>query len=118
MANRRERSAKVMSRGQNGEIIDHTKYIKTYRHHVMRVIRNIESGTVDGDDMDKLRNFCLMALALMDTVPISQIQGAWRDAEILSFEHPAVAEVEAVHAITEYQRVERASVIPQSFRKE
>lgn len=84
------RSNKKMSRGLNGETIDHKKYIKTYRYQVMRVVRDIEQGSVSEDDMARLRNFCQMAITLMEHAPISQIQAAWRDTEILAFEHNGI----------------------------
>lgn len=39
--------------------VDHT------RAEVMRTLRDIRAGYVNEDDVDKLQNFCLFALALM-----------------------------------------------------
>jgi len=91
---RSRKSQKVLSRAEGGVIIDHSRYIKTYRHHITRVMRAIEGGTVDETDLEKLRNFIQMSLALMETAPIHQIQGAWRHAEILAFTHNDVADAD------------------------
>jgi hypothetical protein len=87
MPNRRERRNKVFNRGLDGAQQNHAKYVRTYRHHVMRVVRDIEQGTVEVEDMARLRNFCQMAITLMEKAPLALIQSAWRDTEILSFEH-------------------------------
>lgn len=85
--NRRERRNKILNRSLNGAPRDHAKYIRTYRHHVMRVISDIEAGNVAVEDMAKLRNFCQMAITLMEKAPMTLIEQAWRDTEILSFVH-------------------------------
>lgn len=82
------RKSKKLNKAEEGQVVDHTKYMKTYRHHVTRILRDIEAGSVDEVDMDKFRNFIQMSLALMETAPVSQIQAAWRHAEILSFTQP------------------------------
>lgn len=102
-----KKSNKVLSRAENGQIIDHSKYIKTYRHHVLRVIRSIESGTVTVEDLAKLRNFVQMSLALMEHAPMTQIQQAWRHVEILAFAQEQVEELEdyvSVAGPTEFQQ--------------
>lgn len=102
------RSNKKLSKAEGGQIIDHQKYIKSYRSNVMRVIRDIEAGTVSELDLEKIRNFCQMSLALMDVVPMHVIQSAWRNAEILSFvneptEDPAT-DTEVVRGETPFQQ--------------
>lgn len=87
MTNRRERREKKLNRALDGTQKDHAKYVRTYRHHVMRVVRDIEQGTVSIEDLAKLRNFCQMAVTLMEQAPITLIQAAWRDTEILAFVH-------------------------------
>jgi hypothetical protein len=87
MTNRRERRQKKLNRALDGTQRDHAKYVRTYRHHVMRVVRDIEQGTVSIEDLAKLRNFCQMAVTLMEQAPLTLIQAAWRDTEILAFVH-------------------------------
>jgi hypothetical protein len=114
------KSQKVLSRAENGAIVDHSKYIKTYRHHIMRVMRAIESGSVEEIDLEKMRNFLQMSLALMETAPMHQIQGAWRHAEILAFEHGGVADAdsdigedhEVILGDTKLKEVERSEYKP------
>lgn len=113
------RSNKKMSRGLNGETIDHKKYIKTYRYQVMRVVRDIEQGSVSEDDMARLRNFCQMAITLMEHAQISQIQAAWRDTEILAFEHNGIDDGPDTGVVLRSpDQPARSSCIPESFRKE
>lgn len=82
--NRRERRNKVKNRGTSGETIDHQKYVNLYRHHVMRVIKNVRAGIVDEEDLDKLQNFCQQSLTLWSKSTMAQLQAAWRDCEITS----------------------------------
>lgn len=82
-----KKSQKKLSQAENGQIINHAQYIKTYRNNVMRVMRDIEKGTVSIEDLAKLRNFLQMSLSLMETAPVHQIQSAWRHMEILTFQH-------------------------------
>ncbi|QBX06610.1 hypothetical protein H1O16_gp197 [Burkholderia phage BcepSaruman] len=113
------RSNKKMSRGLNGEVIDHKRYIKTYRYQVMRVIRDIENGSVTEDDMARLRNFCQMSITLMEHAPISQIQAAWRDTEIMAFAHDAVDDGHDTGVVLRGpDQPARSGCIPESFRKE
>jgi hypothetical protein len=77
----------LLNRSLNGAPRDHQKYIKTYRYHVMRVVRDIEAGTVSVEDLAKLRNFCQMAITLMEKASMTLIEQAWRDTEILAFVH-------------------------------
>lgn len=93
--NRRERRSKKMNRGL-GEVIDHTKYVRNYKFQVMRVIRDIESGIVNEEDLAKLRNYCQMSLRLMEKSPMSMIQSAWRDIEIAALLHDAVEDIDDV----------------------
>ncbi len=60
----------------------------------MRILREIRAGNIDEMDLDKLQNFCQMSLSLMALAPMTQIQSAWRHAEILAFEHGQVEDVE------------------------
>jgi hypothetical protein len=107
-----------LSRAENGKIIDHGAYIFTYRSHVTRVLKDIESGTVSEEDFAKLHNFCRMALSLMETAPISQIQAAWRQCEILDFVHKTdETEVVTVEVPTVPQEKVITSLIPASWRK-
>jgi hypothetical protein len=87
-------SQKKLSRAENGQIVNHQQYVKTYRHHVMRVIRDIEEGKVNIEDLAKLRNFCQMSFALMEQAPVAQIQAAWRFMEILTFQHSQAEDLE------------------------
>jgi len=115
------RSNKKLSKAEGGQIIDHSRYMKTYRHHVMRILREIREGRVNEEDLDKLQNFCQMSFSLMETAPMHQIQGAWRHAEILAFEHgqvedadgrqegPTTDETQVVLGPTEFKQVQRKS---------
>lgn len=91
----RSKSLKRLSQAEGGQVIDHSHYIKTYRTNVMRVMRDIEAGTVNLEDLEKLRNFCQMAVSLMETAPIHQIQAAWRHTEILAFAHEQVEDADS-----------------------
>ena len=64
---------------------EHTNYMQTYRQNVMRVLRDIRQGNVNEEDLDKLQNFCQMSLALMNVVPMTDIQAAWRNAEMMAY---------------------------------
>lgn len=89
-----KKSQKKLSQAENGQIVNHARYIKTYRSNVMRVMRDIEKGTVSIEDLAKLRNFLQMSFALMETAPIHQIQSAWRHVEILAFTHDQTEDLE------------------------
>ena len=88
------KSQKKLSQAENGQIVDHARYIKTYRYQVTRVLRDIEAGTVNVEDLEKLRNFCQMSISLMETAPIHQIQSAWRHTEIVAFAHNEVEDAD------------------------
>lgn len=92
--NRRDRRNKQKNRGLGDVQIDHAKYVRNYKHQVMRVVRDIESGTVSEEDLAKLRNYCQMSLRLMEKSTMSQIQAAWRDVEITAFVHDSISELE------------------------
>lgn len=91
--NRRERRNKQLNRGLGESQVDHTKYVRTYKYQVMRVIREIESGTVSEEDMARLRNYCQMSLRLLEKTPMTAIQAAWRDVEIAALVHDSVEEL-------------------------
>lgn len=71
----------------DGSFVDHKKYVNLYRHHTMRVIKDVRRGVVNETDMDKLQNFVQMALALMDRSTVQDIDKAWRNSEAMSFIH-------------------------------
>lgn len=54
------------------------------RRGVIQTLTNIESGTVDTDDLKKLRNFCLFTLALMQMEGPKKWELAKLNAEIMS----------------------------------
>lgn len=85
--NKRKRLSKKMNVVEGGAVRNHQQYIKTYRHHVQRVLRTIRDGVVTEDDLDRLTNFCQMAVTLMEGAPMRQIEDAWRTTELLAFEH-------------------------------
>jgi hypothetical protein len=91
--NRRDRRNKQLNRGLGETAIDHTKYVRTYKYQVMRVIREIEAGTVSEEDLARLRNYCQMSLRLMEKTPMTAIQAAWRDVEITALVHDAVEDL-------------------------
>jgi hypothetical protein len=93
--NRRERRNKQLNRGLGETQVDHTKYVRNYKFQVMRVIRDIESGTVSEDDLARLRNYCQMSLRLLEKTPMTAIQAAWRDVEINAFMHGAIEDLDA-----------------------
>jgi hypothetical protein len=93
--NRRDRRNKQLNRGLGEAPVDHTKYVRNYKYQVMRVIREIEAGTVSEEDLARLRNYCQMSLRLMEKSPMSAIQAAWRDVEITAFFHEAVEDLDA-----------------------
>jgi hypothetical protein len=59
----------------------------------MRVIRDIEAGTVSEEDLARLRNYCQMSLRLLEKSPMTAIQAAWRDVEITALVHDAVEDL-------------------------
>jgi hypothetical protein len=59
----------------------------------MRVIRDIEAGTVTEEDLARLRNYCQMSLRLLEKSPMTAIQAAWRDVEITALVHDAVEDL-------------------------
>lgn len=71
----------------DGTYTSHKSYVNTYRNNVMRVLRDIEAGTVEEDDIFRLRNFCQWALASMERQSMSDIDKAWRNAEAMSILH-------------------------------
>jgi hypothetical protein len=108
-----KKSQKKLSQAENGQIVNHATYIKTYRTNVMRVMRDIEKGTVSIEDLAKLRNFLQMSFSLMETAPIHQIQSAWRHVEILAFTHQQVEDVEDYAGVlgkTEFNQVESKGI--------
>lgn len=108
-----KKSQKKLSQAENGQIVNHAAYIKTYRSNVMRVMRDIENGTVSIEDLAKLRNFLQMSFALMETAPVHQIQSAWRHVEILAFQHQQVEDVEDYAGVlgkTEFKQAESKGI--------
>jgi hypothetical protein len=91
--NRRERRNKQLNRGLGEAPVDHTKYVRNYKYQVMRVIRDIEAGTVTEEDLARLRNYCQMSLRLLEKSPMTAIQAAWRDVEITALVHDAVEDL-------------------------
>jgi len=59
--------------------------VDALRVGVMRTIKDIRGGYVNEDDMDKLNNFCLFSLALMQAEGPKKWELAKINAEILSF---------------------------------
>jgi len=59
--------------------VDHT------RNEAMRTIRDIRSGVVNEEDIDKMQNFILFALALMLMEGDKKWARAKLNAEIMSF---------------------------------
>jgi hypothetical protein len=91
--NRRDRRNKQLNRGLGEAPVDHTKYVRNYKYQVMRVIRDIEAGTVTEEDLARLRNYCQMSLRLLEKSPMTAIQAAWRDVEITALVHDAVEDL-------------------------
>ncbi len=91
--NRRDRRNKQLNRGLVDAPVDHTKYVRNYKHQVMRVIREIETGTVSEEDLARLRNYCQMSLRLLEKSPMTAIQAAWRDVEITALFHDSVEDL-------------------------
>lgn len=91
--NRRDRRNKQLNRGLGETPVDHTKYVRTYKYQVMRVIRDIEAGTVSEEDLARLRNYCQMSLRLLEKTPMTAIQAAWRDVEITALVHDSVEDL-------------------------
>ncbi len=60
-------------------IVDHV------RREAMQTIRDIRSGAVDTDQIDKLQNFLLFSLALMQMEGPKKWELAKINAEIMSF---------------------------------
>jgi hypothetical protein len=89
----------------DGTFIDHKKYLKLYRHHTMRIIRDVRRGVVNEIDMDKLQNFIQFSLALMDRANMEDIDKAWRNAEAMSFIHADMG-IEVVETIDERENYE------------
>lgn len=54
------------------------------RSGVMRVLHDIETGTVDELELEKLHNFCLFALALMQAEGPQKWARAKVNAELMS----------------------------------
>lgn len=71
----------------DGTYTSHKSYVNTYRSNIMRVLNDIENGTVDEDDVFRLRNFCQWALASMERQDMREIDKAWRNAEAMSILH-------------------------------
>ena len=57
----------------------------TYRRRVFATINKIEDGSVSQSDVDKLRNFCAVALMLMGKVQEPVWRKAERDAELAAW---------------------------------
>lgn len=66
----------------------HYNYVQVYRRNLLQTLREIKSGVVDEEQLDKLHNFVLMALKLMEKTPLSQLRLIWQDIEIMGFVHP------------------------------
>lgn len=64
-----------------------------YRREIRRVIDDIGQGKVADVDLDKLNNFCMVALTLMGKVPEAVWRRAERDAEIRGWINGEVVDV-------------------------
>ena len=53
-----------------------------YKKKIFKTLNNIRDGTVSEEDLDKLNNFCAVALILMGKVQEPVWRKAERDAEI------------------------------------
>lgn len=71
----------------DGSFVDRQQFVANYRRNTTRVLRDIENGIVDADDLAKLRNFVQGALAAMERMPMADIDKAWRNAEATSIIH-------------------------------
>lgn len=63
----------------------HQKVAHT-RRGAMQTLRDIQAGSVDADDVDKLQNFVLFALALMELEGPQKWVKAKMHAELLSLQ--------------------------------
>lgn len=63
------------------------RYIMHYRMSIMAVFRAIREGRVSEEELDRLQNFCQFSLNAMQRLPMTDIQGAWRDTEIFGHIH-------------------------------
>lgn len=61
-----------------------------YRIKVTKVLSDIRNGSVQEDDLDRLHNFCVTALALMAKVQEPVWRKAQRDAEIAGLLHEVI----------------------------
>jgi len=55
------------------------------RTGVMKTIKSVRAGEVNEEDIDKLQNFCLFALALMQAEGPKKWELAKLNAELMSF---------------------------------
>jgi hypothetical protein len=55
-----------------------------YRREVSRVLRGIEEGAVVEEDLEKLRNFCMISLRLQHKIEYKTWDSAKREAAITS----------------------------------
>jgi hypothetical protein len=62
-------------------------YVDDVRRQAMQTIADIRSGAVDAEQIDKLQNFVLFSLALMQMEGPRKWQLAKINAEIMSFNH-------------------------------
>jgi hypothetical protein len=59
--------------------------VELYRQNAMRTLREVRQGLVNELDVDRLQNFVLSALALMQIVSVDTFRQAQRNAELLGF---------------------------------
>lgn len=74
-----------VNRRLDGTYCDRDEYVKTYRRNLTRVVQDIASGKVEEQDLEALHNFHQMALALMQRLPMADLDKAWRNAEAMAF---------------------------------
>jgi len=73
-----------MKRKPDQEWRIHVDYV---RRQAMQTIADIRSGAVDAEQIDKLQNFVLFSLALMQMEGPRKWERAKINAEIMSFTH-------------------------------
>ena len=70
------------------------KLRQSYRQGVMRVLKDIEDGSIKEEDLVKLRNFCAIALVVQSKVTEHVWKHCTREAEIAAMLHGQAIDME------------------------
>jgi hypothetical protein len=90
MSNRKDSRSRKVPKDQQ-QLVDREfelhrqQLLEIYRTNSMRTLSDVRQGLVNELDVDRLQNFVLASLALMQLVSVQTFRQAQRNAELLGF---------------------------------